>query len=425
MRIAVVGAGPAGLTAAYRLQQAGHSVEVLEALDVVGGRTHAEHFGPGHHCDTGAGWLTPFYTQTLALFTELGFRDVLIRPRKVRGAPDLRIDGELHRAPSADEGGAADALLTPDDRRCIADYFDRLIAEQPDGLLADLAYDDRDAETELAQMGHRPVEYIYRPLFEGPFFSRLSTMSATKVRAWLRALHNSTFYQVAGGMDAPWLKVADTLNIRTGVAVDQVRVIGNGVEITTATGSNHYDGAILATPAPAAARMLRAQPEAAPSWLAQVKYSPEVRVYAARPDPTDSAVGMRLIPPDPAFSIEWYSGKRGAWGACPPDWQWALICAYGPASAKLLQLPAAEARHQLWEGARQIVPELFTLEEATVIHDIRWEWAIPQMETGHYTRLANYQRQPPLVLAGDWTEQACVEGAVRSGQVAAAAFGHV
>ncbi|MEZ4679523.1 MAG: FAD-dependent oxidoreductase [Caldilineaceae bacterium] len=60
MHIAVVGAGPAGLTAAYRLQQAGHKVKVLEAQSVVGGRTHAEHFGPGHHCDTGAGWLATF-----------------------------------------------------------------------------------------------------------------------------------------------------------------------------------------------------------------------------------------------------------------------------------------------------------------------------------------------------------------------------
>jgi predicted NAD/FAD-dependent oxidoreductase len=69
------------------------------------------------------------------------------------------------------------------------------------------------------------------------------------------------------------------------------------------------------------------------------------------------------------------------------------------------------------------VPDLFALEDAAIVHDIRWEWAIPQMETGHYTRLASYERRPPLVLAGDWTEQACVEGAVRSGEVAAAAFG--
>jgi 2-polyprenyl-6-methoxyphenol hydroxylase-like FAD-dependent oxidoreductase len=40
MKIAVVGSGPAGLTAAYRLQQADHQVEVLEALDVMAdGRT--------------------------------------------------------------------------------------------------------------------------------------------------------------------------------------------------------------------------------------------------------------------------------------------------------------------------------------------------------------------------------------------------
>ena len=65
MHIAVVGAGPAGLTAAHRLRQAGHRVKVLESRDVVGGRTHAERFGPGHHCDTGAAWLASLYDRTL------------------------------------------------------------------------------------------------------------------------------------------------------------------------------------------------------------------------------------------------------------------------------------------------------------------------------------------------------------------------
>ena len=77
MRIAVVGAGPAGLTAAYRLRAAGHDTTVLEASNVPGGRTHTEHFGPGHWSDDGAGWLGTFYPDTLALLDELGLRDRL------------------------------------------------------------------------------------------------------------------------------------------------------------------------------------------------------------------------------------------------------------------------------------------------------------------------------------------------------------
>ena len=100
MRIAVIGAGPAGLTAGYRLAAAGHEVTVLEALDVAGGRTHAEHYGPGHWSDTGAGWLGSFYPRTLALFDELDEREGL-RVLSLRGGGDLRIDGQLVPNPNS------------------------------------------------------------------------------------------------------------------------------------------------------------------------------------------------------------------------------------------------------------------------------------------------------------------------------------
>jgi oxygen-dependent protoporphyrinogen oxidase len=423
MHVAVVGAGPAGLTAAYRLRQAGHRVEVLEARDVVGGRTHAEHFGPGHHCDTGAGWLASFYTHTLALFGELGYREMLLRPRAVRGAADLLVHGRIEPLAFADTSIAASPLIPGAEKHNLAAYLARLALEQPANLEPDLRYDEHSAEEEFAPLGAAVVDYLMRPMFEGPFFSRLSAHSAAMERAWLRALQGETFFQVAGGMDAPWLGLAERLDIRAGTPIEAVRVRAGCVEVIANGAARHYDGAVLAMPAPAAARLLADQPEAAPAWLAEVRYAPQVRVYAARPVAADAAVGVHIVPPGQVFSVEFYSGRRGAWGACPPDWQWGLVCAYGPASGALMARPAAEAARELWEAGRAAVPELFGLEQAAVVHTIRWEWAVPIMAPGHYTRMAGYARRPPLVLAGDWTHQACIEGAVRSGEAAAAAFG--
>jgi protoporphyrinogen/coproporphyrinogen III oxidase len=422
MRIAVVGSGPAGMTAAYRLQQAGHAVEVLEARDVVGGRTHAERLGPGHHCDTGAGWLTSFYDHTLALFDELGYRDLLIRPRHVRGAADLRTGGRVYRA-EPDGERAAYQLLSPEERRVLAAYLERVYAEQPAGLTIDLAADDRDAEAEVAPLGSRVVDYVFRPWFEGPFFTPLNQMSAAKMRSWLKAYVGATFYQVAGGMDTPWLRLAERMDVRTSAPVHAARLCSSGVDLELPSGARSYDGVVLACPATAATRILGEYIADVLPWLGEVRYAPEVRVYAARPNAADAALGIHLSPPTPVFSVEMYSGMRGAWGDCPPDWQWALVCAFGPDSSELLKLPAEEARRALWERARAVAPELFALEEAAVVHDIRWEWAIPVLSPGHFRRLAAYERKPPVVLAGDWTDHACVEGAVRSGEQAAAAFG--
>jgi oxygen-dependent protoporphyrinogen oxidase len=425
MHIAVVGAGPAGLTAAHRLRQAGHRVEVLEARAVVGGRTHAEHFGPGHHCDTGAGWLASFYTRTLALLDELGCREMLLRPRQVRGAADLLLDGRIEPLSFSPAAIAASPLLGDAEKARLAAYLEQLAAEQPANLMPDLRYDDHSAEDEFAPLGAGVVDYLMRPMFEGPFFSRLTDQSAAMCRAWLRALQGETFFQIASGMDAPWLRLAEKLDVRVGEPIGAVRVVSGGVELEGRAGARRYDGAVLAAPAPAAARMLSGQPGAAPGWLADIRYAPQVRVYAARPADEDAAVGVHLIPPEQIFSVELYSGRQGAWGACPPDWQWGLVCAYGPAGAALLDGPAEQVTRELWQAGRAAVPELFALEQAAVVHLIRWEWAVPMMRPGHYARLAGYERRPPLVLAGDWTHQACVEGAVRSGEAAAAAFGSV
>jgi len=122
MQIAVIGAGAAGLTAAYRLLQAGHRVTVFESQPYVGGRTHSEHFGPGHHLDTGAGWLTTAYTQTLKLFDELGERERL-RPLKASGPSELLVDGQSYLGTGLPRTAAGDHLIPPEERERLRNWL--------------------------------------------------------------------------------------------------------------------------------------------------------------------------------------------------------------------------------------------------------------------------------------------------------------
>jgi oxygen-dependent protoporphyrinogen oxidase len=75
--VIVVGAGIAGLTAAYRLQQAGFVVTVLEAKQLPGGRMADEMRG-SLYAFTGATGLFAFYRDMWSLIDELGLKDKLL-----------------------------------------------------------------------------------------------------------------------------------------------------------------------------------------------------------------------------------------------------------------------------------------------------------------------------------------------------------
>ena len=69
--VVIVGAGPAGLTAARELRKAGLSVAVLEARERVGGRTWTDTV-EGAMLEIGGQWVSPDQTALLELLDELG-----------------------------------------------------------------------------------------------------------------------------------------------------------------------------------------------------------------------------------------------------------------------------------------------------------------------------------------------------------------
>lgn len=73
-QVIVVGAGIAGLTAAYSLQQQGIAVRVIEASDRVGGRMCSDIIN-GHIVDCGAQFLSSEYHLITELLQQLGLTE--------------------------------------------------------------------------------------------------------------------------------------------------------------------------------------------------------------------------------------------------------------------------------------------------------------------------------------------------------------
>ncbi|WP_354698526.1 Renalase [Paraconexibacter sp. AEG42_29] len=263
-RVIVVGAGVAGLTAAYRLQQQGCEVTVLEAAAQVGGKT-ASIRKDGFIVNTGATVLAGSYDAMFDLAREVGVADRLFTPPAVIGV--VR-DGTVHELRGQGLGAIADFLRTPllSARskltlvRATADILrarTRVGYDRPD-LRAELdtetvaAYCERRLNAEIR-------DHLFDPVLGGIFVVEGKNLSIVDLwfTLWKVLLGGLCGYR--GGMDFFARAVAAELDVRTDAPVVRVVRDGDGalVRWDDADGPHEerVDGVVLAVDAVQATRL--------------------------------------------------------------------------------------------------------------------------------------------------------------------------
>jgi protoporphyrinogen oxidase len=282
MRIAVVGAGPMGLAAAYELAKAGHSVRLYERDDRIGGMSAALDFA-GTRIERYYHFICKPDRHTLDYLREFGLED------RLRWAPTRMgffYDGRLH------DWGHPVALLRFPGLGVVDKLRYALHVMRAKGIEDWRPYDAISSTRWLQQwVGPRAYDVLWRSLFHFKFYEWQDSLSA----AWLgtrikrialsrRSLFQEELGYLDGGSEVLLQAIAARFTalggaIHLGARVEEVVVEGTGDE-ARATGvrvggaqpaQEDFDRVITTIPLPYVARIVPRLPESERTRVAAIR----------------------------------------------------------------------------------------------------------------------------------------------------------
>ncbi len=393
MRIAVVGAGVAGLTAAYELGKAGVDVLVLEGSDRIGGKLKLAEVG-GLTLDVGAETVLARRPEATDLFAELGLGDTVVHPATTAAAIWTR--GALRPMPPTVMGIPADidALMASG-----------IVEQPPVSRPAPVPTADVSVgEFVRTRVGDEVLDRLVEPLLGGVYAGHADALSLAAAGAAILALGDDLLAGAAAAKAAPEsgpvfaglvggvgrlpaaLAAASGAEIRTDAVVRGIERSDGGWMLTLDDGVETADAVVVAAPAPAASRLLAdAAPEAA-FELADLTYASMAIVTFVVDDIVDLPGSGFLVPPVDGTAIKGSTFSSQKWSWLSEPGRTVLRASVGRAGETVLlhQDDATVAEAALAD----LRTALSGLPEPAAWHVQRWGGGLPQYEVGHLDRVA-------------------------------------
>ncbi len=266
MRVAIVGGGLAGLTAAHALRKAGVEITLYEGSDRLGGRCFSERkaFAEGQIAERGGEFIDAPHTAIIGLVKELGLElDDVLAAEGGAGHSITWLDGAEYTEADATRDFQPVYPLVQAQAKALGDHYgyagSNQTAKQLDAMSVADWIDRHVPGGRRSKLG-RVLNHAYVE----EFAVETDRLSAINLVITLRESAQDNFatyadsdqrYHVRGGNDQIVARLADTLvgNIAMGTRLTRLERIGGGryrvlTDRNGSTASAEFDRVILALP---------------------------------------------------------------------------------------------------------------------------------------------------------------------------------